>query len=324
MLIKKESALAVIGGGRWGQVILSVLESIPLPFDRVVVVSKFNAAEIRAKFNESKSSTAFSLTDSIENLLAQYNVTAAIIVNSARQHFDTALNLIDHGAHVLIEKPIALSQEHINALIEKAAQKKVCLFPGLCYRFCSYLDNFSEKINQYSTPRRFMMNWFDVADEIRHGKLKKHDTTIDVAHDVMPHVWTILSKIFREPLIDARITLSGDANDDDASFEISLKGISGQVNLSRRASARERSILIESQNNTICKIDFSSEPGTMTSGSEIFSADTTWNNRPSPLTQQLRHFFLSIETGSKKDDIDAAINSVRFSESASIKLQEQS
>jgi predicted dehydrogenase len=318
MSIQKESVLAVIGGGRWGQVLLSILGNIPLPFDRVVVVSKFNAHEVIQKFETLRSSTLFSLVESIENLLAQYNVKAAIIVNSAQQHFDTALILISQGIHVLIEKPLVLSAKQMNILIKKATEKEVCIFPGLCYRFCSYLDNFKKIMGQEGTPYRFIMQWHDTASEIRYGKLKKHDASLDVAQDVMPHVWTILSKIFEHPLIEINASLDHDITDDYATIQISLKNIAGQVVLKRNAPIRERSIVVELENQKFLKIDFSNEPGMISSESGTFSADIAWNNKLSPLTQQLNQFFLSIQAGkSTKEEVEACLNSVNCSESAS-------
>ena len=41
-----QSILAIVGGGRWGQVLLSVIAGMHTPFDRIVIISKANAAEV--------------------------------------------------------------------------------------------------------------------------------------------------------------------------------------------------------------------------------------------------------------------------------------
>jgi len=323
MSMQNKSVLAVIGGGRWGQVILSILASISIPFDYVVIVSKFNEEDIHSKLKEweKSSATCFEVVPSIEDLFAQYSVTAAIVVNAAQQHFDTALQLINQGIHVLIEKPIVLLTEQMNILIAKAHEKKVCILPGLCYRFSSYLDNFAKIIPTKGTPSSFAIHWHDMSHEIRYGQLKKHDTTIDVAQDVMPHIWSILSKIFCQPIVDIR-ALAYEMTEDYAAFQVSLSDITGHVILKRNAPFRERSICVEFNKNKFLKIDFSAEPGNIFWEANSFPADKDWQQKPSPLTQQLNYFFSYLKTGAfTQEEIDACISSVTWSKSASMLLQ---
>jgi predicted dehydrogenase len=308
----------LIGGGRWGQVTLSVLGKIPVPFAGIAVVSKHNAHEIQRVIAEIPSSVPISLTESIENLLNTYTVKAAIIVNSAQQHFDTAMMLIERGIHVLIEKPIVLTTEQMNILLETAARKKVCVFPGLCYQFCSYLDNFSKLILQHEAPKKFIVEWHEKSNEVRYGQTKKFDANINIAQDVMPHIWTILTKIFQEK----NINISKYENlNDAANFSVSLNNISGKIILKRNASSRQRTVLLQMNEKKYFKIDFSTEPGEIYSASEKISADEHWHKNLSPLAQQLLQFFSYIEVGQIKNEVtEKCLDSVKFTERASTLL----
>lgn len=195
-----EKVLAIIGGGRWGCVTLKVLSTMQLQFDRIVIVSKNNAEIVQELVDELQPNCTPSLTvvSDLKSLLSKYKVNAAIVVNAAPEHYATALTLIEHGVHVLIEKPITLTTEHTKSLIKAALVNNVCVFPGLNYRFCEYLKNFAAIVaKQKQKPHAVFLDWANSSNETRYfSKVTYFDTRTDIAQDCMAHVWAIFSTVF--------------------------------------------------------------------------------------------------------------------------------
>jgi predicted dehydrogenase len=75
------------------------------------------------------------LFPSLEAALAGTKVDAAIVAVPTQEHFAAARTLIERGVHVLVEKPIAATEEEGVALVRLAAEKGVVLAVGHVERF---------------------------------------------------------------------------------------------------------------------------------------------------------------------------------------------
>ena len=315
--------MAVVGGGRWGRVIVSVLAEMNLPFDRIVVVTRANSQSM-ALFLEtqcSKASLPFNIVPSLDELFANYHVGASVVVNAAHQHFDTSYRLIDQGVNVLIEKPLALSSKHVQTLLDKAMDSGVCLIPGLQYRFCSYIHHFAKLLSlSKKKPHNFFVKWSDQAGETRYGETKTYDHSIDVAQDVMPHVWTILSTIFGKTSINIE-SCQSKREGRYADFSVEMEGAQGHIALERDATQRQRIISVKFDANESLSIDFSREPGLIYLNGKSISADPDWEKNPRPLARQLDYFLEAIAKGfTSETDKSACLDSVFYSERASVLL----
>lgn len=279
--------LAIIGGGRWGRVHLSVAQQIGLT--DLNMVTSHNVDKIPAGVKALPSI----------NTLLKNPPTAAIVANSARDHFAAANQLLEASVHVLVEKPVVLAIDEAEKLIAEAQQKKLCLLPGLNLRFASYLHRFAKEI---SKSKRVTLHWADAAGEMRGGEKKRYDSSISVAQDVMPHVWSIFSVLF--PTKEFIVT-SGDGT----RFMLQAEGVEAEVMLQRDAPARKRLITVDD-----ISLDFTTEPGTISKNGKSFSGDEQWGESPKPLERQLRYFLECIEQGSSAEsDIEALRHSVRLS-----------
>lgn len=305
-----QSVVAIIGGGRWGQVTLSVLSALAIPYDRIIIVSKANAEEVQTTVSQlnTQSHKPIKWLATVDELFANYQVKAAIVVNSAKDHFQTALHLIQQKVHVLIEKPIVSSLEQAHILVSEAKRLQVVLVPGLCYRFCSYLKNFAAEVRQIK-PTHFIFNWHDSQNEVRNGKKKKYDSSISVAEDVLPHIWTVLNEVFSPQHVNLtpvqQNTLLG-------IFHTQVDNLSGELILKRDSRARVRNLFIKSDQSSL-ELDFTVEPGLIKKNNTVISADSNWNKNHTPLTQQLEYFLSVISQGKSKEvDLQDCLNSVKY------------
>jgi predicted dehydrogenase len=300
--------VAIIGGGRWGRVILSVLATSDLPLDRITMVTTHNVPLVQTVVSRLASRHPIRIVSALSD-----SPSSAIIANAVRSHGETARYLIAQGIHLLIEKPVVLTSPEARQLLALAHEARTVLLPGLNYRFCSYLHHFVRRTVSLHPVSGFELRWSDPADEMRYGERKTYDASINIADDVMPHIWAILSVLFPQDefAITACRTARGGKS---ATFTLNAGAVKGTVILERDSSRRLRMI----QLSPPASLDFSVEPGTMTIGGETETADADWATSPGPLARQLRYFLECVEEGKTADaDESALMDSVRLTESAS-------
>jgi predicted dehydrogenase len=319
--------LAVIGGGRWGRVMVSVLGGMNIPFERVAVVTRSNADAVARQIASlpSEAATRFMILPSLDALLETGTLRAAVVANAAREHFATAHRLLDRGIDILVEKPLVLSTDEARTLLQTAVAGELCLVPGLQYRFCSYLEAFSKRLRVFGPWRSFSLEWADASGEVRYGEAKAYDASITVAEDVMPHVWTILHTVLGPQVFalqnDCKIAEGGRV----AEFVVGARDGRGRVTLERDAPARRRVLAFEDEGGRSIQIDFTQEPGTITQGSKSETADPDWARRPRPLTLQFEHFFSCLESGrSPWADQQACLQSVEFTQQTAASMRSAS
>jgi len=73
--------------------------------------------------------------ESPEALLRDDNVQAVYVPLANEEHGEWVLRAVEHGKHVLCEKPMALKVSDIDAIEKAAAQKGVTVMEGFMYRF---------------------------------------------------------------------------------------------------------------------------------------------------------------------------------------------
>lgn len=123
------TTFAVIGAGAMGRNHARVLQS--MPGVRLVALVEPNETVARdvARLHGGI------VYPSVAAMLKTEKPDAAIVAVPTQEHFATARALIEHGVHVLIEKPIAATEEEGNALTRLAEEKKVVLAVGHVERF---------------------------------------------------------------------------------------------------------------------------------------------------------------------------------------------
>lgn len=304
--------VAIIGGGRWARVILSVLATSDLPIDRITIVTTHNIALVKDVVSQLHSRRPIRIGSALSD-----TPSAAIVANAARSHGETARCLISERVHLLIEKPVVLTLPEARHLLTLANTAHTILLPGLTYRFCSYLHNFATYVTSLNLPSfGFDLHWSDEENETRNGEHKTYDASINVADDVMPHIWTILSLLFPQTAFAVKSCRAA-RNGKSTTFTLTAGNTTGTVTLERDSDRRRRMIELPGP----VSLDFSTEPGTMMIGAETKTADEDWVTGPRPLARQLRYFLECVKLGriAGADEI-ALTESVRLAESASALL----
>lgn len=298
--------LAVVGGGRWARVYVSVLAGMHLPY-RLAVVARHGSQRMAGM--KDSSGQAVAVLPDLDALLAAGRPAGAIVVNAAMRHADTAQRLLAAGVPVLVEKPAAPDEAAARTLQEAAQRSGSALMPALTYLHCAYLDNFARLVRAGEPrPANLRMAWTDPAVEVRHGENKGYDRGIGVALDVVPHVWSVLVALLGR--VPVAVEGCGIAR---GGRRVDLRLRAGDtvcdVLIEREAAARRRCVEVGDS----LSIDFSSEPGTIRSCGVEASADADWATRTDrPVRRQLDAFLRALAAPPSQQSLADLLDSARL------------
>ena len=285
----QEKVVAIIGGGRWARVYLSVLTTFDLPY-RLVVVSTANAKQFAGL--RDRNNAEIRVVPTVEQLLQVHPIAFAVVVNAARLHAATAIRLLEARVPVLMEKPLALCRTDIERLNSAALHHGVHLMPAFTFLNCSYLHHFAQTVDALGERLAGVrLEWSDPRAEVRYGEEKGYDPGISVAQDVMPHIGAILSLILKAPdvapnVLGCRIERGGRK----VTLDLTYSGAPCRVILEREAEARRRLLAVELESGIEPCLDFTTEPGVITVGSRSMSGDPDWNDTVKPVRRLLQSF----------------------------------
>lgn len=292
------SRIAIIGGGRWARVIAGALIKI-LPLNTILSIhSKNNASALKSwieRFSFEKN-----ITVSEEwPVLARDCKTAVIVANAARDHAYAVRRALESGAHVLVEKPVALNVEEVEKLIDLSKISNCRLASAHVFMFASYLEKFAAYTSTFGPIKSVHIRWTDPLNESRYGEKKQYDPGLPIYADCLPHVTSILWHLSpnETPLVEDVKFFRGGAY---LFLKISLGRIPCTVELERNSKQRQRFVEIISQKGQAYQLDFSAEPGQIFYGSRRTSGDSEWGSSSQPLERMLSAF-LECASGGKFD-----------------------
>ncbi|NJP06013.1 MAG: Gfo/Idh/MocA family oxidoreductase [Chloroflexaceae bacterium] len=144
--------VAFFGFGYWGANYVRIFRELPDSWDVVLCdVRPERLQEARKRF------PGVSLTTHVDEALDMEGVHAAVISTQAQHHHDVARKCLEAGKHVLIEKPITLTSEHAQDLINLAESKKLVLMVGHTFLYNPAVRKVKEYIDQSELGRLYYM-----------------------------------------------------------------------------------------------------------------------------------------------------------------------
>lgn len=314
------SNIAVIGGGRWARVFIEILCGLISPTTKLSVHTPHNVVAMSAWVLES----GFGRQILVSSDFPQFRVgksNAVIVVNAARDHERAIEWALSCGASVLVEKPLTLDFSASRRLADLACSQNTYFAPAHVFLFASYIENFSKLIVENKDIQLIRVKWMDPQSESRYGETKSYDPGLTIFADWIPHVISILGTLTScETIRNERLRFSkGGAHLD---IDLMLGGIQCAIQLVRNGSCRQRFIEVTTEHKMFT-LDFSNEPGTISYGSTVYSADPNWDVKDRPVSKMLQAFLqgaaggfrdkrLDITIGLRAGDIIEAISSLYY------------
>jgi predicted dehydrogenase len=131
--------VAVIGYGYWGPNLVRNFSEVP--GCRVIGVSDLRAdrlALVRSRYPSVKATADF------RELLSDKRVDAVVIATPVSSHYDLAMQALDAGRHVLVEKPFTTRTEDAMRLIDEAAKRQLTLAVDHTFVYTSAVQKIRE------------------------------------------------------------------------------------------------------------------------------------------------------------------------------------
>jgi len=276
----------LIGAGRWARVILQVLcKHLPRSTE-VVVVSAHHADIIQKLIDKRVGNPHISVRDAFPENANQNG--AVIVANAARDHESAVREALAHNLPILVEKPLSLTADSTKALIDLAKKKNVYLAAAHVFLFAEYLSRFAKVVKAVPSPSSIRLQWTDPRAEKRYGEKKAFDSSLPIILDVFPHILTILRATMPGQSISFT-DLALDRGGATVALQLSIGDILCGVQLARNDSQRTRLLELTTSHSQL-RLDFSTEPGTITNGTESYPGDPSWTSRLGPLALQLESF----------------------------------
>ncbi len=217
---------AVVGVGYLGRFHAEKFATLPgAELVAVVDINKGRASDVAVRFGTR------ALVDYRE-ILGQ--IDAVSIVVPTALHFEVAREFLQHGAHVLVEKPMTVSVEEARALIDSADEQELVLQVGHLERFNSAILALKDTLSE---PR--------FIESHRLAPFKDRGTDVNVVLDLMIHDIDIIQNMVRSPIasMDANGVSVLTAEPDIANAHIRFEsGCVANVTASRVSLKSERKI----------------------------------------------------------------------------------
>jgi predicted dehydrogenase len=122
--------MAQIGVGYWGPNLLrNIVANKRCQITRVVDLSSNRRDYVKGLYPD------IEVTDRIEKVLQDAVIDAVVIATPVNTHFDLAIQALEAGKHILVEKPLARSVEEARKIGEKAFEKNLVAMVGHTFLF---------------------------------------------------------------------------------------------------------------------------------------------------------------------------------------------
>lgn len=278
--------VGVIGVGHLGQHHARIYSELPQTrLVGVVDIDQPRRAEIGARFGAAHFGDRRSLLGRID---------AVSVAVPTLQHREVVLDCLDAGAHVLVEKPLAVTPDEGRQMIDRARQKGLVLHVGHVERFNPVRDLVYDLI---SDPMFIECH--------RLASFQPRGTDVDVALDLMIHdVDLILSfglgKVSKVEAVGTAV-LSPQVDFAHARVEFD-KGCVVNLTASRVSTGRLRKMRLF-QEHLYLSVDFLSRQGTVyrrAKGADVGSLrqeESIQAGDEEPLKRELQAFVQAVRTG---------------------------
>jgi predicted dehydrogenase len=188
LLPNKVLKIGVIGYGYWGPKLVRNFQEIPST--QVAVVADRDTTRLNCARTADPS---VAVTSDYRDLLRS-DIDAVVIATPVSTHARLALECLEHGKHVLIEKPLARNRAEGQALVDAAAARGLILMVGHTFEYNPAVEMLRELVMSGEIGRVYYVH----ASRTNLGIFQKD---VNVLWDLAPHDISILLYVLGlEPL----------------------------------------------------------------------------------------------------------------------------
>ena len=170
--------------------------------------------------------------------------------NKPKEHIRSIICAFEKCPVVLVEKPLAITEKEIFSINEFALKSNKQIIAANVFNFCNYFDQFADMLPDVRDVVYLKLWWADPEFETRYGASKTYDHTVSLYVDVLPHVVSILKKIFKlTPKFKKNPKISnGGAK---IVLELLINQFVCEILIERKSATRRRQISVSSTKGNI-------------------------------------------------------------------------
>lgn len=184
--------LALIGYGYWGPNLLRNFEKLNnCKISYLIDTNTQKLDQAKKSYPELNTSTSLSV------VLDNPDISAIIIATPVSTHFKIAKSALEHGKHVLIEKPMTDSVQDAEQLIEISQKNNLLLMVDHTYLYAGTIQKLKELISEKNFGQ---INFIDST----RANLGLFQSDINVLWDLAPHDISICNFLLDEPPISVQ------------------------------------------------------------------------------------------------------------------------
>jgi predicted dehydrogenase len=189
--------LAVIGAGYWGPNLVRNAAATPsLDLRYLCDLDEHRAQRVLGPY------TTVATTDSFDTVLSDPTVLAVAIATPAGTHFPLAMQALDAGKHVLVEKPLTSSVADGEKLVQAADDRGLVLMCDHTYCYTSAVQELRRLV------RAGDLGDIQFVDSVRIN-LGLVQPDIDVLWDLAPHDLSILDYLLPDGVVVEAVAAHG-------------------------------------------------------------------------------------------------------------------
>lgn len=178
--------VGVIGYGYWGpNLVRNLNETTDINICQVSDLEKNRLKLVASRYPR------IEVTTKASEIINNNKIDAVVIATQVSTHYDLALRSLNAGKHVLIEKPMAVSSEKCEELIEVANRKKLVLMVDHTFPYTSAVRKIKEMVKSKELGE---ILYYDSV-RVNLG-LFQHD--VNVIWDLAVHDLSILEYLFHK------------------------------------------------------------------------------------------------------------------------------
>lgn len=231
--------IAIVGCGYWGKNLvrnfydLDVLSAVCDP--NIEIVNHF-----AKQYNVKK----YSFNDVINDT----NIKGVVLAVPAKLHASMAIDALNSGKHVFVEKPLAMNENEANLMIKVAKKNNVQLMVGHLLR---YHPVFAKLRNLLSCGELGKLNYI-FSNRLSFGKIRSHE---DVLWSFAPHDLSMILDLAREDPIYVNSNSTSMIQDgiaDMASINLQFKsGLKSNILISWLHPYKETKLIVVGSSGSI-------------------------------------------------------------------------
>ncbi len=184
--------VGIIGCGYWGPNLVRTLSEM----DDVKVVRVSDLRSGRREF-VSRRYPSIQTTADANDVLSDTSIDAIVIATPPDTHFPLALNALNQGKHILVEKPLATTTEDAERIIELAARKQRTLLVGHLFLYSPAVAEINSLIRHGDLGSIYCIS------SVR-CNLGPPNTEIDALWDLAPHDISMILHFMDDSPVDVR------------------------------------------------------------------------------------------------------------------------